>query len=180
MWGEPSAADKDDLWSRVKDVAALLKMRLHAEFPRDDVRTALSIFDRRRVRQGWTLLPCAPVRHELVRGLRLLAQRLGVNETAALLQYNDVAPWVVKNSEPGEPLATCNNQTAWASLLDPETWDQATGGRLDTNSPALRTIIRFYICLEDGECTVERDLATLRGQKSRWRPNEELLGNSRQ
>ena len=63
-----------------------------------------------------------------------------------------------------EPLANCTNQQAWAMLLLPETWERACPRRHAAASGALAQLIRLYIAIEDGECTVERDLGELRAQ----------------
>ena len=46
LWGEPSAAVKEDLLNRVQNVASLTKERLFADFPKNDVRSALKGLDR--------------------------------------------------------------------------------------------------------------------------------------
>ena len=112
LWGEPLAADKLEILERLQNVAALTKQRLQADFPRDDIRSALSVFDRRKQRIGFARLPSAEVRREVLRGVRMLAESLGVDPVGATLQYNDVSAWMLAQSEPGQPLAACSNQDA--------------------------------------------------------------------
>ena len=65
---------------------------------------------------------------------------------------------MIAQSGPNQPLAGLSNQQAWALLLDDGVWEKACPKRLLSASGALRALIRFYISIEDGECTVERDL----------------------
>ena len=55
LWGDLNPADSEDLLHRLQNVACLAKERLLADFPRNDVRSALSAFDRRLViKRIWT------------------------------------------------------------------------------------------------------------------------------
>ena len=162
LWGEPPSAHKKDLIHRLQNVASLTKERLLADFPRNDVRSALAIFDRRRVLKGFGPLPDSDVRRFLLRGVRLLAALLGCEEAAAVLQYNGVLPYMIEQLAPSQPLAEKTNQQAWALLLDDEVWEAACPNRLRVASHTLGRLIRFYISIEDGECAVERDLAEYR------------------
>ena len=164
LWGEPRAAHATDLLHRLQNVASLAKERLQADFPRDDVRSALAIFDRRLVEKGFGLLPAEETRQFLLRGVRTLAALLGCEEVPAVLQYNGVLPYMLKNMETDQPLAEKTNQQAWATLLDERVWEEACPKRHRSASGALCRLIRFYISIEDGECTVERDLAEYRHQ----------------
>ena len=94
-----------------------------------------------------------------------MARLLGCDEAAAALQYHDVLPYMLKEMAPFRPLADCSNQEAWGRLLDRDVWEAACPGRFHgAASGALSRLIRFYISIEGGECTVERDLGTYRGQ----------------
>ena len=149
----------------MRNVAALTKERLLADFPRDDARSALAMFDRRLVFQGFGPLPNGNVRKFVLRGVSNLAKLLGCDEAAAVLQYNAVLPYMLQQMAPSRPLAGCSNQEAWASLLRDEIWEKACPRRLRAAaSGALSRMIRFYISIEDGECTVERDLGQFRQQ----------------
>ena len=90
LWGEPSATYTGELMSRIQNVASLTKERLLADFPRNDVRSALVIFDRRMVRKGFGPIPAAEERNKLLRGVRQLANLLNCEETAAVMQYTSV------------------------------------------------------------------------------------------
>ena len=87
-----------------------------------------------------------------------MAALLGREETAVVFQYKGVLPYMIEQMEPSQPLALKTNQAAWASLLDGEIWEEACPTRLRIASHALAALIRFYISIEDGECTVERGL----------------------
>ena len=86
----------------------------------------------------------------------------GVEQVAATLQYNQVLPYMIARSGLSQPLAGLSNQQAWALLLDDEVWQEACPQRNRSASGALCVLIRFYISIEDGECTVERDLNEFR------------------
>ena len=49
LWEDAPAAFEEELSQRLQNVALLTKERLLADHPRDDVRSALAMFDRRRV-----------------------------------------------------------------------------------------------------------------------------------
>ena len=164
LWGEPSAADKQELLHRLQNVASLTKERLRADFPLNDVRSALAIFDRRLVRKAFGPSGDSKVRTFLLRSVRHLSGVLGCDEAAAVLQYNSVIPYMIQEMAPSSPLAGVTNQQAWALLLDDDYWEKACPKRLRGASLALRRLIRFYISIEDGECTVERDLGEFRNQ----------------
>ena len=164
LWGEPSAADKQELLHRLQNVASLAKERLRADFPLNDVRSALAIFDRRLVRKAFGPSGDSKVRTFLLRSVRHLSGVLGCDSAAAVLQYNSVIPYMIQEMAPSEPLAGVTNQQAWALLLDDCHWEKACPKRLRGASLALCRLIRFYISIEDGECTVERDLGEFRNQ----------------
>ena len=153
----------------MQNAACLTKERLLADFPQNDLRSALAMFDRRLVRKGFGDLPCLNTRRFMLRGVRQVAAALGCDETAAVLQYNDVILYMLTQSSPGQPLAALTNQQAWARLLDDKFWDAACPGRLVGASHVLRKLIRFYISIEDGECSVERDFGALRDLRTEHR-----------
>ena len=165
LWGEPQETVKRDLLERLRNVASLTKQRLQADFPRDDIRSALAIFDRRLVHKGFGPQPVLEVRQFMLRGVAHLATLHGVEQVAATLQYNQVLPYMIAQSGPSQPLAGLSNQQAWALLLDDDVWQEACPKRYRSASGALRVLIRFYISIEDGECTVERDLGEFREAK---------------
>ena len=167
LWKEPPSAHQQELLHRLQNVASLTKERLLADFPRNDVRSALAIFDRRLVLKGFGPLPSSDTRRFLLR-----AVRLGCEAAAAVLQYNGVLPHMINQMAPNQPLAGKTNQQAWALLLDDAFWEAACPNRLRGASRALCRLIRFYISIEDGECTVERDLAEFREQKLQHRTRD--------
>ena len=67
-----------------------------------------------------------------------------------------------RGTAPGQPQAEVSNQVAWGSLLCDDIWQEACPRATLAASGALRKLIRFYISIEDGECSVERDLGELR------------------
>ena len=165
LWGEPQTALKRDLLERLQNVASLTKQRLQADFPRDDARSALAILDRRLVLKAFGPQPVTEVRQFMLRGVARLASLVGVEQAPATLQYNGVLPYMIAQSGPNQPLAGRSNQQAWALLLDDDVWEKACPKRFRSASGALRALIRLYISIEDGECTVERDLGDFREAK---------------
>ena len=106
------------------------------------------MFDRRLVRKGFGDLPCLNTRRFMLRGVRQVAAALGCDETAAVLQYNDVILYMLTQSSPGLPLAALTNQQAWACLLDDAFWHAACPRRLVGGSHVLRKLVRFYISID--------------------------------
>ena len=49
LLGEPPSSYIHDLLARVQNIASLTKERILADFPRDDIRSALVMFDRRTI-----------------------------------------------------------------------------------------------------------------------------------
>ena len=176
QWGEPQDVLKEELLQRVQNVALLTKERLLADFPKTDLRSALAMFDLRLARKGIGDLPCQATNTSLRRGVRQVAAALGCDAAAAVLQYHDVLPYMLSQSSPGMPLAGKTNQEAWACLLDDSFWHEACPKRLVGSSHVLRKLVRFYISIEDGECSVERDFAFLREELKEHRTsNSEFL-----
>ena len=172
LWGEPPEAHKAELLDRLQNVASLTKERLRADFPRTDVRSALAMFDRRLLQKGFGPQADDDMRKFLLAGAKKLAALLDKEEAATLLQYNGVLPYMMQQMAPGQPLAAKTNQQAWALLLDDDVWAAACPGRFGAGARALRRVIRFYISIEDGECTVERDLAEFRSQMLQHRADD--------
>ena len=108
----------------------------------------------------------------MLRGVKQVATALGCNPGVAVLQYNDVIVYMLRQFSPGLPLAALTNQQAWARLLDDKFWDAACPGRLVGASHVLRKLIRFYISIEDGECSVERDFGVLRDLRTEHRTGQ--------
>ena len=164
LWGDSQSPHKKELLDRLQNVASLTKERLMADFPRHDVRSALASFDRRLVQKGFGPLPDVDTRRFLLRGARQLAGLLHCDESAVLLQYESVLDYMIKQMHPLQPLADKTNQEAWALLLEDEPWEAACPGKYFSSRPSFRKLIRFYISIEDGECTVERDLGEFRDE----------------
>ena len=93
LWGEPPSSYMQELLARVQNIASLTKERLLADFPRNDTRSALAIFDRRTIVRAYGPQPLARVRSTLLHGVRHLATLLGCEEATAVLQYSSVKPW---------------------------------------------------------------------------------------
>ena len=79
-----------------------------------------------------------------------IAQKLREDVKAADIEYQRVAPMVLKLTTHGRPLATASNSAVWEALLEER-----------PHCPSLKQLIRFYLSIEDGECQVERDLGVL-------------------
>ena len=108
LWKTPPEEFLAELRARLQNMAALTKERLRADFPRNDVRSALAVFDRRTVIKGFGPLPSSETRRMLLRGVRQLAKLLGREERAAELQYTDVLDYMIKQWAPAQPLAGKN------------------------------------------------------------------------
>ena len=104
--------------------------------------------------------------------MRQLAALLGCEEAPAVLQYNGVLPYMIQQMGPSQPLSGATNQQAWARVLDDDFWEAACPRRLRGASRVLCRLVRFYISTEDGECTVERDLARFRDQQLEHRTSD--------
>jgi hypothetical protein len=61
LWKTPPVEFLAELRARLQNVAALTKERLRADFPRNDVRSALAVFDRRAVIKGFGPLPSSEI-----------------------------------------------------------------------------------------------------------------------
>ena len=151
LWGDLKPAESEEILNRLQNVAILTKERLLADFPPDDIRSALAVFDRRFVKAGFGPVPDTNVRRSLLRAIRKLAALLGCDESAACLQYNGVLPYMLRNMEPLQPLADRTNQEAWALLLDDKVWVEACPQRLRATDGSIHQLIRFYISIEDAE-----------------------------
>ena len=112
--------------------------------------------------KGFGSLPDSDMRNVLLRGARQISVALGLEETAVVGGYNGVIKYILEQMEVGQPLAEMSNQSAWACCLDAEFLESACPGRLRSSFSAFGKVIRFYISIEDGECTVERDFAEVR------------------
>ena len=99
LWGEPQEAVKRDLLERLQNVSSSTKTCQQADFPRDDARSALAMFDRRLVLKGFGPQPVTEVRTSMLRGVARLASLVGVEEKAAVLQYNGVLPYMIAQSD---------------------------------------------------------------------------------
>ena len=81
-------------------MSSLTEKRLQADFPRDDARSALAMFDRRLVLKGLGPQPATELRMFMLRGVARLASLLGVEQAAATLQYGGVLPYMIAQSGP--------------------------------------------------------------------------------
>ena len=173
-WREPTADDVAEVQHRMQNVARMTIDRLRADFPRDDVRSALAMFGRRLIQKAFGPAPHADTRKLLLHGVARLARIVGVEEHLAVLQYHGVLAFMLGQfADQLQPLAKKKtNPQAWAMLLDDD-FALSEVGRMPKQLSALRVVIRFYISLEDGECTVERDLAEYRAQQLEHRTHSE-------
>ena len=99
---------------------------------------------------------------------------MSVDPSRAIEDYRDVAPSVLKLTRRGQPLAAKPNQVVWSEVLKPTF---VCAGRVAALL-ALPVMIRFYISIEDGECTVERDLGETREVVRRNRTRDTDFINS--
>ena len=150
-----------ELSQRLQNSATLAVQRLRAEFPSTDVRAHLSIFDCNRSVPFMSCPTGGPGKKKVLEHVRVLATEYGLDEVGviqAILEYRDVAGTVLGLIERGKPLATASNACVWSFVVSP-------GFICEGRVAPLRylpKLARWYISIEDGECSVERDLAVVR------------------
>ena len=116
LWGEPPSEYKEELRKRLQNVASVTKERLIADFPQNDIRSHLAIFDSDEISKAFGPLPDCVLRRKLLRSVRQFAIALGVEKEAAVLQYNGVIPHMLEQMKPSKPLAGRTNSEAWTLL----------------------------------------------------------------
>ena len=169
-WGPLVADELRDLAGRMGNVARVVIDRLKAEFPREDIRSWMQCFEVRRVRLAFGDAPDLAMRTVLLAAVKKLATALGqttvfnADPAAAVLEYGDVAPFIVKISSPGERFEKVDNRLVFGTLLEPSRLQEACPSRA-APFEAMPFLVRFYIAIEDGECSVERDLASNRAER---------------
>ena len=100
LWGEPHADHTGELLNRLQNAASLTRERLMADFPQQDVRSALAIFDRRQIAKAFGCQPDCRLTGSMLRSVRRLASLLGCEETAAVLQYHSALPCMLEQMQP--------------------------------------------------------------------------------
>ena len=86
----------------------------------------------------------------------------------AILEYRDVAGTVLGLIRRGKPLAAASNACVWSFVVSP-------GFICEGRVAPLRflpKLARWYISIEDGECSVERDLALVRAVSDTTRTDD--------
>jgi len=102
-----------------------------------------------------------PDRRKVLHHVTGLATKYGFNAqgiAAGVLEYRDVARTVLALREQGQPLAAASNPCVWSFVLSPAFECKGRVAPLRF----LPKLIRWYISVEDGECSVERDLSIMR------------------
>ena len=105
LFGDPPSTHTQELLNRVQNVASLIKERLLADYPRADVRSALAMFDRRLMLQGFGPLADPYTRRCLLRCVHELAPIPDCEGHLAVLQYNGLLPYMLQLFALGQPLA---------------------------------------------------------------------------
>ena len=144
------------------NVARTTIARLRADFPPDDMRAWLSVFDCTHALPAMGRPQGDAEKRSVLGHFGKLATELGFPKESqewnlAVLEYRDACGYLL-----GQPLAAKTNAQAWSSLLPPEF---RVPGRI-APLRLLPRIIRLYIAIEDGVCQVERDF---RGARSMQR-----------
>ena len=157
-WRSCDPADTKELSERLHNAATVTIKRLRAEFPSDDVRAHLSCFDCKGDLQHNKKPRGDPLRTQVLMHVKALVQLLKLDLGRAILEYRDAAQPVLALVAEGQPLAAASNPAVWSRVLEPTF---VCTGRV---APLvfLPVMIRFYISIEDGECTVERHLGSVR------------------
>jgi len=90
-----------------------------------------------------------------------IATTLKLDGVTAVREYKDAALLVMRWTDQSRPLAKATNNGVWKSMLSRKVRVShlPQAGSLHV----MELMIRFYISIEDGECSVERDLGTLAG-----------------
>ena len=159
LWGAPKAEDVKEIAERLKFVTAHVLDRVDAEF---DHISNFAAFDVTAVQKAYGCADEAPanrLQQHLNRHVRRFARDLHVDELTAAQEYSQVARLIFTLTSPGRPLATKSNNAVWERMLRPD----VTLSHLPQlkTMKALNVLSRFYLCIEDGECVVERDLGEL-------------------
>ena len=160
-WGPCTQGALVELSQRMHNVAKTTITRIRADFPANDMRAWLSVFDCKNYLPFMARPAGDAKKGALLRDFGKLATELGYQGDdlkAAILEYRDVSGPILAATAPGQPLATKTNQQVWSTLLPRE---YRVPGRV-APLRVLPHIIRFYISIEDGECQVERDFGTVR------------------
>ena len=135
--------------------------RLRAESDSDLLRSSFQAFDLPRILEARLDRPVDPaigvnhVRRDCIRGIRKLAEAVGVDtDICAIEYYVDVAPLVCVEAR---SLTDASNRLLWSNVLDGAWLQKHVANRIGTIT-VLPLVIRFYLAVLDGECQVERDL----------------------
>ena len=94
------------------------------------------------------------VRRSCIRGIRKLAEAVGVDTDICAIEYKDVTPFVCAEAR---SLTDASNRLLWSNVLD-GAWLQKHFANRKETIIVLPLVIRFYLAVLDGECQVERDL----------------------
>ena len=159
-----------ELSQRLQNSATLAVQRLRAGFPSTDVRAHMSIFDCKRSVPFMSRPTGDPGKKKVLEHVRLLATEYGLDAgvTQAILEYRDVAGTVLGLIRRGKPLAAASNACVWSFVVSP-------GFICEGRVAPLRflpKLARWYISIEDGECSVERDLAVVRAVSDTTRTDD--------
>ena len=160
-WGPCTQADMVELSHRMHNVAKTTISRIRADFPANDMRAWLRVFDCKNYLPFMARDTSDAQKAALLRDFGSLATELGYtgdNWNAAVLEYCDVSGPILAATAKGQPLANKTNPQVWSTVLPQE---YRARGRV-APLRVLPQIIRFYISIEDGECQVERDFSCVR------------------
>ena len=112
-----------ELSQRVHKVAKTTNTRIRADFPDNDMRAWLSVFDCKNYLPFMARPTGDPQKRAVLQDIGKLATELGYRgrdlETA-VLEYRDVSAPILAATAPGQPLATKTNPQVWSTLLPRE------------------------------------------------------------
>lgn len=169
LWGQPKPGDVKEIVERLQFVTSHVIRRIEVEFAH---LYCFRCFDVPAVREAYSG-PLA-LRQPLHRNVRSIAKDLGVDDLEAATEYAQVAQLLLDLTSPGRALATATNNEAWAAMLAPNVRLSHLPGR--SNMRFLNLLIRFYLCIDDGSCAVERDLGMLTNVNHEYKNgNDELV-----
>ena len=126
--------------------------------------SCFSCFHVTKLREAYSCADPAEARkrqQELLRYSRRIATTLKLDGVTAAREYKDAALLVMRWTNHGRPLAKATNNGVWKYMLSRKVRVShlPQAGSLHV----MELMIRFHISIEDGECSVERDLGTLAG-----------------
>ena len=165
LWGPMAKAECQDVMSSVRAVAGSTIARVQAEMSVKDLEMAFCCFDlrlwqkaKRDMESSSSTADWRAFEVQMCKRIRRLAGLLGVDAAACQKEFFQVALDLLADKAGMKQLhQQQDNRCMWARAL-------GKGNALPSTAPlvALPSLVCWYLSVLDGECGVERDLASLR------------------